>query len=144
MADHAVQAGASADLLAKFDVFTPGIPLAHCALNQHLQPINVHRLGHKVVGAALHCLHRCIHAAIGGHHDADRRLRQLLDLFHQLHAVFAAESQISDQDIRRLGFQSCKRAGNVRGRVDFVVVLQGVSESIAGILLVIYDQESLI
>ncbi len=90
--DHVFQSGAFFDLLTELFVLLPRIALAESALDEEFQAVNIYWLGNKVVGSPAHGLHRGIHGAVGGHHDANRGLGELERLLDESHAVFAPES----------------------------------------------------
>ena len=140
---HALQARTAADLLAKFDIFTPHVALTQSTLDEHLKPVNVHRLCHEIVCASLHCLNSRIHGTIGRHHDANGRFRQLQRLFHQIHPILGAQAQIGNQNISGIGLQRRESARNIARHVNLVMILQSIPKTIASVLLVVDDQEGL-
>ena len=95
-ADHALDRILPLDLGAEFLVFADGVSLADGPFDQDFQTVDIHRLGDKIIHTAPHRLHGGIHRSVGGHHDANRRVRAGGDDFDQLHSVARAEAQIGE------------------------------------------------
>ena len=56
------------------------------------------------------------------------------------HSIFAAEAQISEKHIDLLALQHVHRAGNIRRDIHVVIVLEQTPQPVAGMLLVINNQ----
>ena len=92
------------------------------ARDQHLDLVEIERLGHKIVGAALHRRDRGVDRAVSRHHDADRRMRQLEGALDQRHAILAAEAEIGQQHIDLIALQHIERARDVGRDIGVVIV----------------------
>jgi hypothetical protein len=75
--DDVFQAVPFVDLLAKRPVLLLHLAAGQRPRDQHFDLVQVQRLGHEIVGAALHRLDRGVDRSVGRHHDADGRMRQL-------------------------------------------------------------------
>jgi hypothetical protein len=76
LAEDAFDGEFALHLLLQRHVFVLQRAAAEGAFDEELHFIEIERLGDKMVGPAAHRLHGGVHAAVGGHHDADRRFRQ--------------------------------------------------------------------
>ncbi len=123
-ADDALDGEFLPDLLLERGVFLLQMAAAQGAFDEQLHLVEIQRLGDEMVGPAPHRLHRRVHAAVGGHHDADGRLRQSKRLLQQLHAVVLAESEIGEHHVYLVMAQMLQRLGRVRGHITVEVILQ--------------------
>ena len=131
-------------MFAEFLVFRAGFPIAQGALDEDFQPVDIHRLGHKIIGTALHGLDRGIDRSVSGHHDANRGFGQLQGLFNQLHAIFPAQAQVRDHHLRGISFHRGQGSVAVSRHVDLVVILQRIPQTIAGVFFIIDDEKGFI
>ena len=72
------------------------------ALDEHLQPLDVDRLGEKIDRAALHRLDGGLDVAVRGHHHDRGPVRQRERLVDDLEAGFARHAEIGEDDVERL------------------------------------------
>ena len=77
-------------------------PLAAGPLDQRAERLQRERLGHVVVGAAAHGLHRALDGAEGGHDDHRRARVRLLDAGQQVEPVAPLHPQVGHHHVGRL------------------------------------------
>ena len=140
-ADHPVRHAGTDHLALEFDVLGAELALPQSAAHEHLEPVDVHRLGHKIVGTAFHGLHRRVHRTVGRHHDADRRVGALQEGVHELHPVVGAELQVGDDDLGGVGLKEGKRTGGIARHRNLKVFLESRSETLAGVFLIVDNQD---
>ncbi len=140
-ADDVLEAETFVHLLAQRPILLLHPPAGQRPRDQDFDLVEIERLGHEIVGAALHRLDRGIDRAVGRHHDADRRMREFERALDQGHAVVAAETQIGDHHIDLFAFQHVHRAADVLRDISVVFVLEQTPQSIARVLFVIDDQD---
>ena len=128
-------------LLPQRAIFLLQLPGAERARDQHFDLVEIERLGHKIVGAALHRFDRGIDRTVRRHHDADRRMRQFQRAIDQRHPVLAREPQIGDQHIDRLALEHIHRAADVFRDVGVVFILEQTPQSIARMLFIIDNED---
>jgi hypothetical protein len=97
------------------------------ALDQHLELIEVHRLGDEVERPGLHRPDRRGDIAVGGHDDDRKLLVDLLDLPEHVEPVHVAELQVEEDEIGRAVAQALKGLSPALGAPDLV---PGVGESV--------------
>ena len=141
LAEDAMDGEFAFDLLAELLVFLFQTAAAQGAFDEELDFIQVDGLGNKVPGTAAHGLDGGIDAAVGGHHDADRRLRELQGFVQELHAVVCAESEVGEHDSDVVMAQMLQGLGGVGGDVHIEVVLEGEAEAVAGVFFVVNDED---
>ena len=129
------------DLLAELLVFLLQTAAAQGAFDEELDFIEVDGFGDEVPGTTPHGLDGGIDAAVSGHHDADRRLRELQSFVQELHAVVCAESEVGEHDGDVVMAQVLQGLSGVRGDVHIEVVLEGEAEAVAGVFFVVNDED---
>jgi hypothetical protein len=113
-----------------------------CPLDENLEPLDVHRLRQKIHRASLHRLHRRIDAAVGGHHDDGRLVRERQGLVDDLEAAFAGHAEIGDDHVELLRIHQVEALIGARGDRHVVIVLQRLLQPLTGVLLVVDDQNT--
>lgn len=140
LAEDALNAELLLDLLLQDLVFLLQAAAAQGAFHQQFDLVQVQRLGDKMVGAAPHGLDGGVHAAVGGHHDADGGTRHRQGLLKQFHAIVLAKAQIGEHDIDRVIAQVLQGLGGIGGHIAVELILQRQAQAVAGVLFVIDDQ----
>ena len=128
------------DLLLERLVLVLQVPAAECPLHQEFHFIEIQRFGDKMICPAPHRLHGGVDAAIGGHHDAHRRLRHCQRLFEQLHPIVFTESQIGEHHVDLVILQELQRLRCIRGDIAVEIILQRQTQSVPGMLFIIDDE----
>ena len=111
------------------------------AFDEKVEAVDVDRLGDKVIGAGFHGSDRVLDAPVSGHHDADRSVVLPEGPLEQVHPVVGAEAQVGQEQVDAVGFHDGLGPGCVGGDVDLVVVLQRGAQALAGIFLVVDDED---
>ena len=141
ISDDVFQAKTLVHLLLQHPIFLLEFSAAERSRDQHFHLVEIQRLGHEIIRATLHCLHRRIHGTVGRHHDANRRMRPLQRALDQLHSVIARQPQISDQDIDVIALDHIHRARQISRDVGVVFVLQQLPQPIPGMLFVVNNED---
>ena len=140
-AQNALHAELLLNLLAQAVIFLLEAAAAQGAFDEQLHLIKVQRLGDKMIGAAAHGLHGGFHAAVGGHHDADRRLGQGHGLLQEFHAIIAAEAQIGEHHINAVVAKMLQGLRGIGGHKAVELVLQRLTQPLAGVAFVVEDEQ---
>ena len=110
--------------------------------DENLQLLQVHRLGEEIERAALHRLHRRFDAAVRRHHDHHRLARQGEGLVDDLEAGFARHAQVGDDHVVFLRLHEIEGLVGAGRHRDVVVFFQCLLQTLAGVLLVVDDQDA--
>ena len=139
--DHALERVLTLDLGAEFLVLPVRVAFADSPFDQDLEPVDIHRLCHKIINPALHGLHGGVHRTIGGHHDADRGIRASGDLLHKFHAVPCAQPEVGQKNIRADAIEGFQRAIDIGCHINLEFLLEGMPQPVAGVFLIINNQQ---
>ena len=140
-ADESVELVGLRDLLGELFVFRLEVAAAERALEQHLDLVEVERLGDEVPSAVAHGLDGGVDRAVGGHHQRERRVGQRERGVEHLHARVATKAQVGEQELDRLAFQNLGRLARVGGGVDVEFLLQRAAQALAGGAFVVDNQQ---
>jgi hypothetical protein len=142
VADELFQAEFLVELLAQLHVFRLHLARAQRAGQHHLELLEVERLRHVIVGAALHRLDRDLLRAVGGHEDAERRVGQRLRALDQVEPFRAAgQPHVGQEEVDRFAFEQAHRRVGVGREIDVVLAVEITAQAVAGVLLVLHHEE---
>ena len=139
-ADHPGGRTGLSHLAPELHIFRLHLALPECPSHEHLEAVDIHRFGDKIVSSPAHRLHGRVHRSVGRHHDADGWVGSLQYLLHEPHAVIRPDFQISDEDIRGVCFPSGQCSRRVAGHVDLVMLLERRTQSVPRVFLVIDNE----
>ena len=149
--DRPLQRGGGTDHLAERKLpVEPGLqdrdlllrrPRFQPAGQQQLDLPEIDRLLQEPIGAAAHRLHRRIHVAVGGHHDADRLLRELERALEDGHAILARHPQVGEHRVGRHILHQPRRLHGVLRDEALILILERRAQPLAGMLLVVDDED---
>ncbi len=113
------------------------------AVDHDPELVGLERLGHEVIGAALHGLDGGVHRRITGDDDGQDVRVQLPDVRQDLHAVLARHLEVQQNDFRPGGVDELQRVIAAGGREHVIPhPLQDPLGAIADVPLVIGHQDS--
>ena len=140
-ADHSLEGVLALDLGAEFLVFLRGFALPDRSFDQNFQPVDIHRLGYKIVNTALHRLHSGIHRAIGRHHDGNRGIWPAGKFLDEFHSVAGSESQVGENHICADAFECFQCPIDIRSHIDLEFLLQRIAQPVSGVFFIINNQQ---
>ncbi len=125
--------------LLHLDLERPGLERT---LDEDFKALDVDGLCEKIDGAALHRLDGRIDVAVGGHHEDGWALRERQGLVDHLEAGFAGHPQVGENDIEGLRVEQVERLVSARGDRDVVIFRKRLLKSLAGVFLVVDDEDA--
>ena len=104
------------------------------SIQDQAELFQVEGLGHVVVGALLHRLHRRLHAGISSHNDDDRFRTAALDLFQNFQAAQPRQPQVQQHHVDAGGVQHAK------GMFCVICNIGGISDALGNIAAAFTDR----
>ena len=137
--------GADTELIVQpffqFPVFLFDLLRFERFLHNQFQPVEVHRLGHKVKRPFPHGIHGSFDRAVRGEHDTRRRILFCKGFFQDLEAVGAGHADVCQDKIVVVPFQQVQAGFAILGKGHIVVQTHELGKDFPGPPFIVHQQD---